>query len=156
MNLLQNKYVRIGIVSLLLLGAGYGIGRFTQPAKVITKTEIKEVIKVVEVVKEKKDVKTETRIIIHPDGTKEQVTIIVDRTIIDSNVDTNINRDIKNETITIRDIGLSIQALALVKSNDLGNREYGVLIKKRIIANISGTILATQKGTVGIAIGLDF
>ena len=156
MNLLQNKYVRIGVVSLLLLGAGYGIGRFTQPAKVITKTEIKEVIKVVEVVKEKKDVKTETRIIIHPDGTKEQVTIIVDRTIIDSNVDTNINRDIKNETITIRDIGLSIQALALVKSNDLGNREYGVLIKKRIIANISGTILATQKGTVGIAIGLDF
>ena len=156
MNLLQNKYVRIGVVSLLLLGAGYGIGRFTQPAKVITKTEIKEVIKVVEVVKEKKDVKTETRIIIHPDGTKEQVTIIVDKTIIDSNVDTNINRDIKNETITIRDIGLSIQALALVKSNDLGNREYGILIKKRIIANISGTILATQKGTVGIAIGLDF
>lgn len=156
MNLLQNKYVRISIVSLLLLGAGYGIGRFTQPAKVITKTEIKEVVKVVEVVKEKKDVKTETRIIIHPDGTKEQVTIIVDRTIIDSNVDTNINRDIKNETITIRDIGLSIQALALVKSNDLGNREYGILIKKRIIANISGTILATQKGTVGIAIGLDF
>ncbi|CAB4124670.1 hypothetical protein UFOVP53_20 [uncultured Caudovirales phage] len=156
MNLLENKYVKIGVVSLLLLGAGYGVGKFSNPAKVITKTEIKEVVKVVEVVKEKKDVKTETRVITHPDGTKEEVTVIIDRTATDTNTDTNINRDIKNETITTRDLGLSIQALALAKSNDLGNREYGVLIKKRIISNISGTILATQKGTVGIAIGLDF
>ena len=46
--------------------------------------------------------------------------------------------------------------IGLAKTNDFNNREYGVLIKKRIISNVSGTILATQKGTIGLAIGLDF
>jgi len=156
MKLLENKYVRIGVLSLVLLGVGYGAGKFSNPAKVITKTEIKEIIKTVEVVKENKNIKTETRVITHPDGTKEEVTVIVDRTTTHTDTDTNVNRDIKNETITIRDLGLSVQALALAKTNDFNNREYGVLIKKRIISNVSGTILATQKGTIGLAIGLDF
>ena len=156
MKILQNRYFQIGTVALLLLGAGYGIGRFAQPTKVITKTEIKEVIKIIKVAEEKKDIKTEIRIITRPDGTKEEVTIIVDRTTTHTDTSTDINIETKKETITVKDLGLSIQALALAKSNDLGNREYGVLIKKRIISNVSGTILATQKGTVGIAIGLDF
>jgi hypothetical protein len=155
-NLLQNRYFQIGAISLLLLGAGYGIGKFSNPAKIITKTEIKEVIKTVEVVKEKKDVKTETRIITHPDGTKEEITVVVDRTTVDSNTDTNINRDIKNETIATRDIGLTIQALATIDIHDYNNREYGVLVKKRIVSNISASIMATHKGTVGVGIGLDF
>lgn len=156
MNLLQNNYVRIGVLSLLLLGVGYGAGKFSNPAKVITKTEIKEVVKVVEVVKEKKDVKTVIKVVTRPDGTKEEETTIEDKTVTDSNTNIDISKESKKETITTRDLGLSVQALALAKINDINNREYGVLIKKRIISNISGSVLVTDKKTIGLAVGLDF
>jgi hypothetical protein len=156
MNILENKYVKIGLLSLVLLGVGYGAGKFSNPAKVITKTEIKEIVKIVEVVKEKKDVKTIIKVVTRPDGTKEEETTIVDNTTTDTNTNTDISKESKNETITTRDIGLSVQALALAKFNDINNREYGVLIKKRIISNISGSILVTDKKTIGLAVGLDF
>jgi hypothetical protein len=156
MNILENKYVRIGLLSLVLLGVGYGAGKFSNPAKVITKTEIKEVVKVVESKQQKKDVNKKIVVITRPDGTKESTTTIEDKTVTDSNKTIDVSKESKSETITTRDLGLSVQALALAKFNDINNREYGVLIKKRIISNISGSILVTDKKTIGLAVGLDF
>lgn len=156
MNLLQNKYFKIVTISLLLLGAGYGIGRFAQPTKVITKTEIKEVIKEVKVVEQHNNVVTVTHTVTAPNGTTTTDTTTHDTTTVDSNTHTDTTIVAKKETITIRDIGLSAQALVLMKTNDFNNREYGILIKKRIIGNISGSILATDKRTIGIALGFDF
>jgi hypothetical protein len=155
MNLLQNRYFQISVVSLLLLGAGYGIGRFAQPAKVITKVETHEVIKEVQVKEQKKDIKKVVTVITHPDGTKESTTTTEDKTITDTNTKIDATKDAKSETITVRDIGLSVQALALTKFNDVNNREYGVLVKKRIVSNISASVIVTQ-GQIGVGVGLDF
>ena len=52
----MNNYLKYGLIGALLLGLGYGAGKYANPAKVITKTEYKEVIKQVEVIKEQKNV----------------------------------------------------------------------------------------------------
>lgn len=156
MNLLQNKYFQIGAISLLLLGGGYGIGRYTQPAKVVTKTEIKEVIKEVKVVEQHNNVVTVTHTVTAPNGTTTTDTTTHDATTIDTNTHTNTNIAAKTDTTVIRDSGLTVQALAVINIHDYNNREYGVLVKKRIIGNVSVSVQATHKGTIGIGIGLDF
>jgi len=63
------------LIVLGLMGAAYGVGRYLQPAKVITKTEVKEKVVEVEVEKEKKETRTIKREIERPDGTKIKETI---------------------------------------------------------------------------------
>lgn len=156
MNLLDNKYFKIGVISLLLLGIGFGAGRFSKPAKVVTQIQTKEVVKTVEVKQENKNVVITTKKTTEKDGTVVEETKTEDKSVVNSETKSDSLKEAKSETITTRDIGLSVQALTLMKINDFNNREYGVLVKKRIIGNISGTIAATNKGTAIIAVGLDF
>lgn len=60
---------------LVALGLGYGVGRHLQPAKIETKTKEIEVIK--------HDIKTVTKIVERPDGTKETVIVVDDKTVED-------------------------------------------------------------------------
>lgn len=162
--LLQNKNTKIAVAILLVLGLGYGIGRYAQPAKVITKTEvkteIKEKIQYIEKKDEKRNVVVISDKVTKPDGTVIEHTETKDNTQINTNTDINIAKDTKIETKTevtqIRDSGLSVHALVLSKFDNLNDREYGVLIKKRIVGNVSGALQATNKGTIGISVGLDF
>ena len=152
----QNKYTKIIVGGLIILGVGFGIGKYSQPAKVITKTETKEVVKFVEKKEERKNVVVITDKVTKPDGTVIEHTETKDKTEINTDTNINIAKDTKTESTQIRDSGLSIQALAITKLDDFNNREYGVLVKKRIVGNISASALATHKGTIGIAVGLDF
>jgi len=152
----QNKYTKLILGGLIILGLGFGIGKYSQPAKVVTKTEIKEVVKIVEKKEERKNVVVVSDKITKPDGTIIEHTETKDKTEINTDTNINIAKDTKTESTQIRDSGLSIQALAITKLDDLNNREYGVLVKKRIVGNVSASALATHKGTIGIAVGLDF
>lgn len=156
MKILQNKYFQIGAIALLLLGVGYGVGRYAQPAKVVTKTEIKEVIKEVKAVEQHNNIVTVTHTVTAPNGTTTTDTTTHDATTIDTNTHTDMTIAAKTDTTVIRDSGLTIQALAVIDIHDYNNREYGVLVKKRIVGNISASVMATHKGTIGIAVGLDF
>lgn len=155
-DLLKNKYTKLIVGGLLLIGLGFGIGKFSQPAKVITKVETKEVIKIVENKQERKNVVVVSDKTTKPDGTVIEHTKTEDKTETDTKTVVDSSKQTKIESTQIRDSGLSIQALAITKLDDFNNREYGVLVKKRIVGNISASALATHKGTFGIAVGLDF
>lgn len=133
------------IVSVVLAA---GIGYFAKPA------EVKEKIKT-EVIKEEGKTKiVEKEKIVYKDGT----VIEREKTIDESHIRTEIRKELE-KTIK-RDVGLTIQALAISSTKDFGkDLEYGVLVKKRLIGNISGSVLATSTGKdykVGIGLGMDF
>jgi hypothetical protein len=65
----MNTKLKLGLIGLLLLGLGFGIGKFSNPAKVVTKTEFKEIIKIVEVKKEQKNLVVVTKKTTKKDGT---------------------------------------------------------------------------------------
>lgn len=69
----MNNIKTIAIVAIVLFVSGYGAGRYFQPPRIETKIEVqeKEVIK--------KDVVTVIKEITKPDGTKELVTVITDK-----------------------------------------------------------------------------
>lgn len=72
--------LKTGVIAVVvLLGLGYGAGRYLQPADI--KTEIKEVVKEVEVVK--KDVITKIIERKNTDGSITKETVITDKTTID-------------------------------------------------------------------------
>lgn len=64
---LKNKLLAV----VLIAGAGYGIGRYLQPAEVKVKTETKVVT--VEVEKERTKYRTVVKYIKRPDGTEERI-----------------------------------------------------------------------------------
>ena len=160
------------IIVVLVIIVSSGLGYFAKPSKVEVQYRdklvykdrevIKEVIKVVKEVR--KNVVTVVKEVKAPDGTVTKETRTEDKTEVTDNRDTNLDKKKESEStkesehskVTINDSGLSLQALALSRLNDLNNREYGLLVKKRIISNVSGTILFTHKSTVGLAVGIDF
>lgn len=153
----MNNYLKYGLIGALLLGLGYGAGKYANPAKVVTKTEYKEVIKQVEVIKEQKNVVVYSKKTTQKDGTIIEESKTEDKSTTYQDKTTESKREFATSTITTRDLGLSVHALALqhIQATDSG-REYGVFIKKRIISNISIGGLATDHKTVGLSVGLDF
>lgn len=91
---LNAKTLAISIV--VLVGLGYGVGRYLQPAEV--KTEIKEVVKEVQV--EKKDVVTIIKERKNTDGSVTTETVITDKTTIAS--ETEKSREEISEVINIK------------------------------------------------------
>ena len=153
----MNVYLRNTLIILTIIVVSYGAGKFSNPAKVVTKTEIKEVIKTVEVIKEQKNVTVTTKKTTQKDGTIIEESKTEDKTTTYQDKSTESNKEVVSSNITTRDLGLSVHALALqnIQHTDRG-REYGVFIKKRIIGNVSIGAMATDKQTVGLSIGLDF
>lgn len=148
------KWIGVGV---LLLVLGFGVGKFSNPAKVVTKVETKEVIKYVEVKQENKNIIVITKKITQKDGTVIEESKTEDKTV--TKVDTQIDSKIeaKSETITIRDIGLNIGVLAIKDINNLSDKtEYGLTFKKRIFSNISINGLITTDKEIGLGLGWDF
>lgn len=143
--------MKTGNVILSVLGAlilGAGIGFFAKPA------EVKEVVKT-ELVKEEGKTKiVEKEKIVYKDGTVIEREKITDESIIRTEIRKQLEKEIK------RDTGLTVQALAISSTKDFGKElEYGVLVKKRLVGNISGSIQATTLNgdiKVGVGLGMDF
>lgn len=153
MKFLKNKSFGVGV---LLVGLGIGIGWFSKPAKTITKTEIKEVVKVVKTKQENKDVKITKKKTTKKDGEVVEETTIEDKSKTDTKVDASSKKEIKDERQTINSKGLTLSALILARDLSVNEYEYGIAVSKRIVGNISVGIIATEKRVVGLTLGLEF
>jgi hypothetical protein len=141
------------VICIVLLAVGFGSGYFSKPTSVVT--EIKEVVKTVTVKEEAKTKVVYKDRIVHPDGTIEEHERSQEQT---NTREASLNESSKtSNTETKNDVGLTLQALAIVDIKDItGTREYGIYVKKRIFSNISvGAIITTDK-KIGAGIGLDF
>lgn len=154
--LIQNKYFKLSAGGLILLALGAGIGYFAKPSKVVTKFQEKEVIKYVENKKENKDIVTVIKKITQKDGTVIEESRTEDKTKVETDKSFLSQKEIKQQSIVINDLGLSVHALVLSNLSTLSDREYGVYIKKRVFSNISVGVMATDKQTVGLSVGMDF
>ena len=153
----MNTKLKYGLIGLLILGIGYGAGKYSNPAKVVTKTEYKEVVKEVEVKKEQKNVVVYTKKTTQKDGTVIEESKSEDKSTTYQDKTTEKDTRISSSTTTTRDLGLSLHVLGMQNIGDRpAEREYGIFVKKRVISNISVGALATDKRTVGLSVGLDF
>lgn len=162
------KNVSVLVLGCLLLGAAFGY--YLSPTKTVVKTEIKEVIKEVE--RKEKDTKKDTKkdkIIIKvetilPDGTRRIETKIVDKGTItidmseSSEKETDKSKESKEEKIVeSQRNGLQLYGLAGVNVSDLSSSpEYGLGISKRLLGPIWIGGQGTNKGNVGITLGIGF
>lgn len=153
----MNNYLKYGLIGALLLGLGYGVGKFSNPAKVVTKTEYKEVIKEVEVKKEQKNVVVYTKKTTKKDGTIIEEKKEEDKSTIYQDIKKESSKQLASSTVTTRDLGLSVNVYAAenLEHTERG-REYGVFVKKRVIGNVNVGVMASDRKTVGLSVGLDF
>lgn len=148
------KWIGVGV---LLLALGFGVGKFSNPAKVITKVETKEVIKFVEVKQENKNVVITTKKTTQKDGTIVEESKTEDKTV--TKVDTKIDskKETESETITVRDIGLNIGLLAIKDISHFNDKtEYAFVAKKRIFSSVTLNGLITTDKKIGLGLGWDF
>lgn len=94
------------------------------------------------------DVRTITKIVERPDGSKETVTETVDRSTKDS---TASKTELK---MARKDWQISAQALASIKHLDAP--EYAVNVQKRLLGPLYAGLLVANSGRVGISLGFEF
>lgn len=165
--------VKLELVAVVVFIAGLACGRFTTPAKVITKTEIQTVEK--EVVKNKevtvKDTNKDRELVVtettKPDGTKivekhyiNRDQIKEDTTKTNSVVDTK-KSDSKSETITTNeknDWNLSALVTTSHTEDDMFHQSmsYGVHVQRRILGPFSVGAFGLTNKTYGLSIGASF
>jgi cytoskeletal protein RodZ len=146
-------YVSVAIIS------GVLVGRYV--IKPRTEVRTKEVIKYVEVFKEKKEEKKKTKTVItettKKDGTTEKKTEVTEDTdtTITTNKDTKV--DTKKEVVAKTGSGITLAALAIKDANDFGRAmEYGATVTVPVFGNISVQGLATTDKRIGIGLGITF
>jgi len=135
-----NKSLKSLLVLIAIGAAGYGVGRYLQPAKIV------EVEKVVE--KERKSVETVVKEIIRPDGTKETQTTKKEVT--------NKERD----TDKSKTIEASKPQYFIVAGYGLTQNAYTLNANRRILGNIYagvyGTYSELSKVNAGLTVGYEF
>jgi len=149
------QYGLIGVVAIL----GILVGRYILTPKSTVQT--KEVIKYVEVFKEKKEekknVKTVIKETVKKDGTKETVTEITDNST--SNTQTNKDTKLDSEKSKVVKTGSGL-TLSLLAVKDIPNPSkplaYGAVISVPIIGNLNATGMVTTEKQVGIGLGITF
>lgn len=129
------------VIAIILLAIGYGIGRYLQPANVVTEVREVEKIKkdVVVVIKERKN----------PDGSSETETVITDRSEI--NKETN-----RKQTISALKSQWRIQGIIGVRDFKFDQPSYGIGIERRIFGAISaGPYYKTKDNEVGVTLSYE-
>lgn len=96
----------------------------------------------------KKDIQTVIKEVVKPDGTKETVTTIVDRSKESSKKTL--------EQIVTKKNDWFVAAGAEAKLNELNTPSYKVEVNRRIIGDIFVGATANTQGTVGLQIGFTF
>lgn len=131
------KYVAIAV--LLVGGLGYAFGRYLQPP------EIKQVTKEVEVIK--KDVHTVIKEIERPDGTKERVTIIEDKSSESSK---------KTSQTEISNVKPQWKAQGLVGISARDPMFYGADVERRILGPVFVGLWANTNKEIGASFSIEF
>jgi hypothetical protein len=150
------KKIRIIIAGFVLVCVGFGIGFFSKPTKVTTKTEIREVIKYVEKKQENKNVTITKKKTIKKDGEIIEEEITEDKSQTNTEVYSSSEKKSKKEKKIVNNAGITFSALILARDLSVNEYEFGVAFSKRIFSNISMGVIATEKKAVGLTIGLEF
>lgn len=146
---MNKRNVIIGAVALLL---AFGAGYYATPTKV--KTEFKQgETKTVTVKQDVVKIVYKERVT-NPDGT------IIERETTKEQTNTDARSDetktTESSTVTEKDTGLVLSALAISDINNLNEREYGVHVTKRVFSNINVGVLATTDKKIGVSVGVSF
>lgn len=147
---MSNKYkILISVIALL---AAYGVGRWTTPAKVVTKTQIVTVEQKQSDANLHKD--TVTKTFTKADGTKETIT----HTVTDAEKKTTDQIDTTQSNIsemTYAEPKVTISALAAINLSN-GMFSYGAMLSKPVLGPITvgGGYLSDK--TVMVSLGLTF
>lgn len=142
--------------TIIVLAIGAGIGYFSKPTKVVTEVKEKEVIRYVEKKKENKDVVVTEIKTVDKDGNVRVETVVQDRSSTESNTDSSSSSSRSSSKTVSNRLDLSIHAVSLFRDADLRDPEYGLYVRKRIIGNFSFGVLATDRKTLGLSVGLEF
>lgn len=155
----ENKYKILGVALLLLVA--YALGKYTQPAIVVTKVETHEVIKYVE--KETKTKQNNKDIVIvetrYPDGTVKKETHIVDKgtVVIDKSKEGSSEKDSSSTTVvSYNKPQWKAAALLGITDYSLDNRVYGLEVERRILGPIFVGAWGLTNKTIGVSAGLEF
>jgi hypothetical protein len=145
------NYKVLAVLSAVALMVGVGIGHYTLPAKVVTKTEV---VKDTSVHKDDHSIVVVTKTQ-HPDGTvttvtetKKDVTTDVDKHV-DKRKDTEVTYDAPKWTI-------SALMLDAPLSGSSSAPAYGLSVSYRILGPITVTALGASNGLVGAGLGITF
>ncbi len=92
-----------------------------------------------------KDIKTEIREIVKPDGTKETVTVIVDK---------SKEKTESSKVVTVSKPDWHISASVLTPNTK--DYFYQAQIERRVLGNIHVGIVANTQGQFGLAVGYEF
>lgn len=133
----MKKFLLIGLFA--CAAAGYGVGRYLQPARIEIKKEQVEVIK--------KDIKVVERIVTRPDGTTEKETVTEDKTL--SQKETLDQSLVVNKKPNWKASGLA--GLDISES-----QFYGVQVERRILGPFFVGAMVTTNKTIGLSIGMEF
>lgn len=155
---MTNRQIAISIA--ISLAVGGAVGYFFTPTKTITKVEIKEIEKIVK--ETQKDKKNDKIVIvvetIMPDGTKRKETKIVDKGTI----------TIRSDEVTEKQTETKIEKVVEKQHDSLiiygfgqtnvftPSLEYGIGLHKRILGPFMLGAQGSNKGTIGLTIGLSF
>jgi hypothetical protein len=144
----MNNKTLIG-AGLLLLLIGYAGGRYAQPAKIVTKTEVVTQIKTV--VEDHVHTVTVTKEL--PNGEKDTTTTTDNNSVIKDKTNT------KNDSSTVTTYNKPqwrVQALAGLNASNFTNPIYGAGIERRIIGPIAAGAWGTTNHEGGISLSLEF
>lgn len=153
------KYLIQGGVILLLLSLAFALGRYTCAEKVVTKTEIVEVVKEVEVEKEVTAEKMQTKTVIKefPDGTKITEIFEVKESTIFIEKETEVESvSTENEVNIVENKKPQYKFSAIVDVVNIESPVYGVGVERRIFGPVFAGAFIKQNKEYGITISMEF
>lgn len=147
----------IVILALVLAGVAYAVGRYLQPAKVITKTEVKTEVVEVEVEKTKTEYRTIVKEIIKPDGTKVKETITENIEESKKKNTTEAKQESKTEKI-VENLKPQWKVQVMADFTQIDEpANYRVGIERRIIGPIhAGAWSETNFNSFGLSVSMEF
>lgn len=139
------------VIAGLLLGLlGYAVGRYVQPAKVVTKVEEKVKTVLVETTKKKK-IKVR---IVKPDGTIEERETEEDITVVEKE---KVKEVEKEKLVESQKTQWKASLFAGSRSGEsLVTPMYGVIVEKRFMGPVFLGGWATDQKDFGVSVGLEF
>lgn len=144
----MSNWQQILLSILVAAGLGYAGGRYVQPAKVVT--QIKEVVKTVEIVKH--DTTTITKEVKHPDGTTE-----TDTTVVNHDIDMSHSNTSNTISKVTENLKPQWKATALAGYNFSSfEKVYGAEIDRRIIGPIFVGAWGNSNHTGGLSVSVEF
>lgn len=168
--------IKLGILSLILLAAAFMVGRYTTPAKVVTKVEEKVVEK--EVVKwktkeDKNENKNKETVVVettYPDGTVRKETRIIDKGTIRVSFESESSKQSEKDKSSVAQSSTAnensnwhVSLLAgsgnLSYDNVMHGKSdivYGIHAEKKILGPFFLGAFALDNKTVGLSLGGNF